>query len=170
MKRLVLVRHGDAAPWAEGGDHGRPLTPVGVDEARRLGQLLGAMDLSPALVVHSTATRAAQTAEALASAATWTTPLQPTPEIYDASASLLLAVVHTLPPDADTVVLVGHQPGIGQLASLLAGGASFNVTTGCAIGLGLARDDWRGVAARDGWLLWMSSAELARAAASEPAR
>ncbi len=73
------------------------------------------------LAVVSPATRARSTWE-LASAELDNRPPTWIDEgVYAASASQLLGVVRALPDDVDTVVLVGHNPGIEDLVSLLTG-------------------------------------------------
>jgi phosphohistidine phosphatase len=53
--------------------------------------------------------------------------------MYAASASQLLDVVQALPDDADTVLLVGHNPGIEELASLLTGESVSMPTSAIAV-------------------------------------
>lgn len=163
MKHLTLIRHGDAEPYGPGGDATRRLSASGEVEAARLGLLLGAMEGAPDLLLHSPAIRAAETARQLAASAAWQVEARQEASIYEASASLLLALVQTLPEAADRVVIVGHQPGIGQLSSALLGGASLNVTTGCGIGLAFAIERWREVKPGTAWLLWMAPAALSSA-------
>lgn len=121
VRRLVLMRHAKSDWSTELADHGRPLAARGQRDAPAAGRWLndnvGPIDM----VVCSTATRARQTWE-LAAAALDTEPeVRHEERVYDASAGELLALVHELPDSVHTVALVGHNPGMEQLASLLAG-------------------------------------------------
>ncbi|HAM26768.1 MAG TPA: histidine phosphatase family protein, partial [Microbacteriaceae bacterium] len=96
-------------------------TKRGLRQAPHAGRWLAHSIDSIDLVVVSPANRARSTWE-LASAELDTTPPTRIDErTYAASASQLLDIVRDLPDDVDTVVLVGHNPGIEDLASLLTG-------------------------------------------------
>ena len=53
--------------------------------------------------------------------------------VYGASAPELLDIVRDLPDDVDTAVLVGHNPGIEDFASLLTGGMPSMPTSALAV-------------------------------------
>lgn len=121
QRRLVLIRHARAADAAT--DAERPLTPEGEQQAAAIGRWLRTADLVPDLVVVSPARRAAQTWHR--AAAQLSTPPAPTVDqrIYDNAVEFLLAVIQETPADVGTVALVGHNPSIGTLASVLDDGA-----------------------------------------------
>ena len=75
----------------------------------------------PDLLVHSGAARAKETAEILA--ATWArrVELMEDAELYDATEMMLLARTRALPNTRQRVGLVGHNPGLGELATALVG-------------------------------------------------
>ncbi|HKJ12307.1 MAG TPA: histidine phosphatase family protein [Ornithinimicrobium sp.] len=129
--RLVLVRHAKTervGPPGQ-GDHGRRLTERGVADARAAGRWLLEAGLKPDLVVCSTATRARQTWQAMAGAIgddrtpglaeveTWQEP-----RAYLATTEDLLAVLAEVPDGVRCLALVGHSPGIPDLADLLSDG------------------------------------------------
>ncbi|MEV0641453.1 histidine phosphatase family protein [Streptomyces sp. NPDC050619] len=123
LRHLVVLRHAKSA-WPEGvADHERPLAERGRRDAPAAGRALAEADLLPDLALCSTAVRARQTWE-LASAQ-WGTPppVRLDPRLYAADASDLLAVVHTVPVEVDTLLLVGHNPGLEELVLDLAGDA-----------------------------------------------
>jgi phosphohistidine phosphatase len=117
QRRLVLIRHAEAAGAAVDVD--RPLTDQGVEQAAALGRWLQQNALTPDRVVVSVAVRAGRTWER--AAAQLTSP--PTPivdeRIYDNTVEALLAVIHETPTDDGVVAIVGHNPSIGVLASIL---------------------------------------------------
>ena len=137
QRRLVLLRHAEAAQGAV--DAERPLTDQGEEQAAAIGRWLQQGDLVPDRVVVSPARRAARTWEL--AAAQFTTP--PTPladgRIYDNTVDALLALVHETPVDCELVAVVGHNPSIGVLASILDDGegnpaARKDLQTGFATG------------------------------------
>ena len=122
MKRLLLLRHARSTPALNGhDDYERALTSSGEADAARIGDFLAAEGLMPDLIVSSSARRALDTARLVASR--WRDAAEPSAELalYDASRLLILARLHALPDDAASALIVGHNPGIGESASWLAG-------------------------------------------------
>jgi phosphohistidine phosphatase len=111
--RLVIVRHAEAA--AGHPDELRPLTSVGREQARRLGERLRADGLAPDAVLCSPLLRARETATALGIGE---------PEVDERLAPG--ATPDDMRAAADgrgsTVVVVGHQPDCGRAAAILGGG------------------------------------------------
>jgi phosphohistidine phosphatase len=132
-RTLILLRHAKSDWTGSDADHDRPLAKRGRRQAPEAGQWLaehaGAIDLA----VVSTAARAQQTWQ-LASA-----PLRPPPpvrdeeRVYAASAAELLRVVRTLPVDARVVAVVGHNPGLEDLATALVDAAVEMPTSALAV-------------------------------------
>lgn len=121
LRRLVVLRHAKSA-WPEGvADHERPLAPRGRRDAPAAGRALAEAGCLPDLALCSTAMRARSTWE-LASAQ-WGTrpPARFEPRLYAAGAPDLLRVVHEVPSDVGTLLLVGHNPGLVELVLDLAG-------------------------------------------------
>ena len=114
--RVYLVRHAEAAPGDP--DHERPLTTMGLEQARRVGERLATETPRPVAVLTSPLLRARQTAELIA------TPLGLEPEDDErlAPGATAAGVRAAGARHGDTVV-VGHQPDCGRIASELTGGA-----------------------------------------------
>jgi phosphohistidine phosphatase len=112
---LWLVRHATAADRAmDGVDAHRPLVERGVDQARLLATALAAWGVRPDVVLTSPWLRAVATAEALAGAA----PLRRLDALAQPDASLAsAAIAAALGPAERTVIAVGHQPWLADLAS-----------------------------------------------------
>ena len=112
--RLLIVRHAEAAPGKP--DALRPLTPEGREQARALGERLRARNLLPDAVLTSPLLRARETAEALELG---------TPEVDERLAPGATAedVRAVAAGRGGTVLVVGHQPDCGRVASVLTGGA-----------------------------------------------
>lgn len=128
-RRLVLLRHAKSAYPPGVGDHDRPLAPRGVADARAAGPWLLRHVGMPDHVVVSSARRARGTWTLVAAeigyigAAGYEVesdgPLTVDPRVYDAATETLLTVLRELPDRAGTAVLVGHNPGMEDLASIL---------------------------------------------------
>jgi phosphohistidine phosphatase len=121
MRQLLLLRHAKSS-WDDRdlSDHARPLNPRGRQAAAAMRAEMDRLGLSPDLVLVSTARRTMQTAEALEP---WPdTPLVDTLDsLYLASASTLLHTLQEVPETVRSVLLVGHNPGLHELAMQLIG-------------------------------------------------
>lgn len=121
LRRLVVLRHAKSA-WPEGvEDHRRPLAPRGLRDAPAAGRALAEAGGLPDLALCSTAVRARRTWE-LASAQ-WGTPppVRYDRRLYAAGVPDLLEVVGEVPREVETLLLVGHNPGLEDLVLELAG-------------------------------------------------
>lgn len=101
-------------------DHARALNVRGRQAAGVMAREMRRLGVSPDLVLVSSARRTLQT---LAALEPWDTPPRviPLDALYLAPASDLLDALRELPPTARCVLLVGHNPGLHDLAMLLAG-------------------------------------------------
>lgn len=117
-KRLMLLRHGHAARSQPGeSDLDRALDPRGSTEAERLGAFLARHQLMPDLVIVSTAVRARQTWARVAAAAGQGPAPRHDARLYDAKPETLLALLKEA--TARSVLVVGHNPALHELAMLL---------------------------------------------------
>jgi phosphohistidine phosphatase len=116
---LILWRHAEARDAAEGEDDlARPLTPRGEKQARRMADWLGEVLPESTRVLVSPALRTRQTAAALDRKTRICAELAP-----GAGVDTLLAAVRW-PTRREPVLVVGHQPQLGQAAAWLLGGAA----------------------------------------------
>ncbi len=117
-KRLVLLRHAKSS-WADPrlSDHDRPLNRRGRHAAALVGRHLRHEGLGPDLVLCSSATRTRQTLQLLELAKTSEVVIED--ELYGASVADLLSRVGRVPARYGTVLLIGHNPGMEDLARLL---------------------------------------------------
>ena len=119
---LYLLRHadaGDSSLWT-GVAAERPLSKKGRRQAKNLARLLKDLGLRVDAVITSPLVRAAQTAKPVAKA-TGVDAVTDERLGYDFGKGELGAIVKELPLDVQRVVLVGHDPGFTDVASLLAG-------------------------------------------------
>jgi len=119
MKTLLMLRHGKAEAHDVAQDKKRALEDRGKRDAATMGELIKEKMGTPDLVVSSDATRARQTAELAAKAAGYKHDIDYKPEVYDASLTALIRVVQALPESKTRVLLVGHNPGLTDLAGYL---------------------------------------------------
>jgi phosphohistidine phosphatase len=118
---LLLLRHAQAAEFAPGrGDHERPLTDYGIEQAEAVGSAIRSRGISIDHVICSSALRTRQTFHALGLDAT----CEFTRDAYNAGSESLLELVRLLPEEVGTAMLIGHGPGVPALASDLAGPGS----------------------------------------------
>jgi phosphohistidine phosphatase len=112
---LVLVRHGKSSWDLDVDDHERPLSGRGRRDAEAIGRWLSERSLRADLVLCSTATRTRQTWEyAMAGGAT-AGEVQYLREIYHAWVPELLALIRDIPDEIQTLLVLGHAPGIPDL-------------------------------------------------------
>lgn len=118
MKRLILMRHAKSS-WADPGqaDHDRPLNERGRRDAPRVGAWLAARGLTPEAALVSTAARAQETWARLGSTFA-EIPMTPRRDLYHASPTEILRVLRAA-PEARSLLVLGHQPGIGAVAARL---------------------------------------------------
>lgn len=124
MRRLILMRHAKAVPQApDGDDFDRPLEARGRREAAGAARLLADLGLAPDIALVSTAKRTAETWEIVAK----TLPagaVAATDALYAAAPEAVLAAVRRAgeSPAAETILVVGHNPGLKILAAALTAG------------------------------------------------
>ncbi len=121
MRRLLLLRHSKAAPPVGREDYARALTGRGREDANKVGSLIAGRGFIPDLVVHSSAERTRETAELVARQ--WPAAVRRLSEqsLYEAPYPLILKLIRQLPADAACVMIVGHNPGMCDIANQLAG-------------------------------------------------
>ncbi len=106
-------------------DHARPLNPRGRKSAAAMRKAMRGLGLSPDLVLVSSARRTQQTLEALEP---WDeTPLIEAMEaLYLADRPQLLKILRGVAPTVRSVLLIGHNPGLHELAVALVGPEAMN--------------------------------------------
>ena len=121
MKRLLLLRHARAAPGGGQDDFDRALTSSGGADAGRMGDYLVSQGLTPDIVVFSGARRTRETAEIVIGRLGRAVEAQEENAVYEATRHLILALLRQIPDNVSSVLLVGHNPGMSEVANLLVG-------------------------------------------------
>ena len=126
MHQLILLRHAKAERGSSDlSDHDRNLTAEGRRTAAAVGAAMRSIGLAPDVVLVSSALRTQETLDALE-------PWEDRPNIetianlYMAGYAQMRDILRALPETVRSVLVVGHNPGIHELAQVLAGTAMSN--------------------------------------------
>ena len=169
MRRLFVIRHAKAELSVGRADHARKLTERGRTDARRVAKTLAARRFLPELLIHSGAARAKETAEIFASEWRGQVALETDAHLYNASLTTLIDRTRALRPEQKQVGLVGHNPGLGELAAALAGSGAkpdlqrlaAKYSTGAVAVIDFSVDRWADVEPNSGMLaLYLTPGEL----------
>lgn len=117
---LYLLRHAKSS-WADDSlsDRDRPLAPRGRRAAQRLVRYFREQGIAPELVLCSPALRTRQTLELIEPGLGGRTEVFVEDELYGAGAEQLLLRLRRLPGEVDSALVIGHNPGVQDLAVLL---------------------------------------------------
>lgn len=120
MRRLMLLRHAKS-DWSSAGqrDHERELAPRGRKAAPLMGRYMAEHDMIPDHAIVSTAARTRETWRLVAQML----PRKPSTDfedrIYEASPHDILSAIARAPASAQSLIVVGHNPGFHDTANLL---------------------------------------------------
>ncbi len=120
MLRLILFRHAKAVPHGSAPDPERDLTESGRADAAAMGRYCAEEMLYPDLVLVSPAQRTRRTWE-MAAPALSDSPVEYSAALYQADEKRLLDLVRATRGDVRTLMVVGHNPSVEDLARALVG-------------------------------------------------
>jgi phosphohistidine phosphatase len=120
MHMLHLLRHAKSSWKKEVEDHERPLNRRGREAARRVGQALPATVGTLDLILCSSARRTRETMELVIAEFGVRPRSVLEDELYEATKHELMSRLRRLPEDIGNVLLIGHNPGLHQLAMAIA--------------------------------------------------
>lgn len=146
MKTLLLLRHAKSS-WSDPdlADHDRPLNSRGKTSAPMMGALILEQGLTPDLIITSTAKRARKTAKKVAKACSYRGKIRQDPELYLTGSEGYLQAIHSAgDSDANNLMLIGHNPDMEDVLSLLTGRAERMPTATLAV-IRLDVADWADV-------------------------
>ena len=150
MKTLYLLRHAKS-DWDDEklDDFDRPLSKRGQRAGQRMRRYFAENKIRPDLVLCSPALRTRATWDLVGPAIHPPPTFKTLQGLYLASASRILAILRRLPEDCSAVLVIGHNPGIARVATLLAqegrnlGRMREKYPTGALAVLTLDIDAWR---------------------------
>jgi phosphohistidine phosphatase len=153
MKTLTLLRHAKSG-WDDpvSRDFDRPLNPRGRRAARTVGREMRAQGLAFDLVLASPARRVVETLEEVGAGFGAIEPGYDE-RLYLASTATLLEIIRAIPDEVERLLLVGHNPGLEELAlwlsgrddSGLRGEVEVKYPTGTVAGIALPVEHWADV-------------------------
>jgi phosphohistidine phosphatase len=143
MKTLLILRHAKS-DWGDSRlpDHDRPLNKRGKQEAPLIGELIRAQNLTPDLILSSSAKRARRTAELAAEACGYVGEILHSRDLYLAGPEGYIEVINIMAEDENIVMVVGHNPGMEELVDALTG-ESVTMTTANLAQVELPIQSWR---------------------------
>jgi phosphohistidine phosphatase len=152
MKRLILVRHAKSS-WKDLSlkDFDRPLNGRGKRNAPMMGKRLMSSGILPDVVVSSPAKRAWTTALLIAGEIHFKQEdLIADPEVYEADQETLLGIIGNFSADWQAVMLVGHNPGLTELADWLSDREFENLPTCAVCGIEFTVASWADITGGSG--------------------
>jgi phosphohistidine phosphatase len=161
MRRLLLLRHAKAERSPPGGgDHERVLAPRGRADTKTLGAYLARHAFIPDRALVSTAARTRETWTLLAAAMGKTPPASFDERVYDSSPETILGAIKEAGPDTGTLLVIGHNPGLQELAAMLVASGDVEARerlgrefpTSALVVISFAVESWNGVHPRGGRL------------------
>jgi len=145
MKTLTIVRHAKSS-WSEPrlSDRERPLNRRGERDAPVMGKRIADAGIRPSLIVSSPATRAWTTARVIAEQLSYPTEfLQRENQLYLASLNDLLDIVVAQDDGFDSLIIVGHNPGLTDFVNFLSPGLTNNLPTTGVVAVNIDQDQWK---------------------------
>ncbi|KQT57662.1 phosphoglycerate mutase [Methylobacterium sp. Leaf456] len=119
-RRLLLLRHAKSAYPHGVADIDRPLNARGREAAPLMGDVIAREGLRPDLAMVSPARRTQETWAAVRPFLDGTRE-ETVPSIYEAPSRRILDAIRSAPDTVGTLMVIGHNPGIGDAASRLVG-------------------------------------------------
>ena len=160
VRTVFLLRHGKSS-WSDTAiaDIDRPLAPRGRRASRLIAKYMRRKKIRPALVLCSPSRRTRQTLKAIESSLENGVTVELVPELYAASETELLERLRTVPDSAASVMVIGHNPGLQDLALALASRGTElaqlreKFPTGALATLAVEGDSWASVGPGDAELV-----------------
>jgi len=119
MKRLYLLRHAKAVTAdQQPDDHARELTVRGMHDASAIARYIRKNGFAPQLVLASTSARTRQTADLVLREIEARAEYRET--LYLADPEKILGLIQAAPPSISDLMVIGHNPGLEELAGRLA--------------------------------------------------
>ncbi|WKN42919.1 SixA phosphatase family protein [Tunicatimonas pelagia] len=153
-KTLYLVRHAKSS-WKDTSvvDYDRSLNKRGKRDAPEMGKRLAAKNIHPDWVISSPAKRAKLTIEAIATEINYAeSQIRWAEKLYHADVETLLGQIRSLENQYQSLMLVGHNPGLTDLQNSLCNEAIENIVTTGIVCIQFDVADWANV--RSGQLQW----------------
>jgi len=145
MKTLLLMRHAKSS-WKDDSleDHERPLKKRGKKDAKRIAKAIAKNNLTPDLILSSSAIRARETVEIIVDNLEYKGRIVFSDELYMGEPQDFINALRILSNDYTTVMIVGHNPGLEAYLQIIDGEIEAVPTAGLGY-LVLVLDDWKDI-------------------------
>lgn len=152
MKKLFILRHAKSS-WdnSDLSDFERPLNEHGLKTAPFMGEVLRKNNINPDLILSSPAKRAKQTAILVKESGKLESSILYEERVYEAGALQLFHLIEEISDEFDSLLLVGHNPGLEGLIRVLTDEAQTMPTAALAI-INLEISRWNELQANCGFL------------------
>ncbi len=144
MKTLTLFRHAKSS-WKDASlqDRERPLNGRGQRDAPVMAERIKKAGIRPSLILSSPAVRAWTTAKSIAHEIGYPPEfLQQEDRLYHASTQRLLKIIADQDTGFNSLMIVGHNPGLTDFANHLVPDLTDNIPTCGFVSFEIDRDDW----------------------------
>ncbi len=158
VRILYVLRHAKS-DWSATyrADHDRPLNPRGIAAAKTMGRLLAERRELPDRILCSSALRTRQTIELAVAASNWNRTTILAPALYLASPGSAIELLREQPDDANSLLLVSHQPTCAELVRRLTGDDPPRFVTAALACIHLDIDSWSEIEPYRGRLAWFET-------------
>ncbi len=153
IKKLFLLRHGQAESGFNMKDYNRSLTVEGERAIKTLSEQLASRNFNPENILCSPSKRTTQTCEILTSTIGYKGQVQYEKGIYEATAHQLFELISSAPDNVNTLLLIGHNPGISYLGHYLTGNFRDGMYPGQLVEVSFECDGWKEVSKGSGNLV-----------------
>lgn len=142
MKQLFLLRHAKSS-WDDDSldDFDRPLNPRGKKAAPMMGNVIKERDIAPDIILCSPAKRTKQTLKLVNETAKLETDITFEEAIYDSSVADLRNLLKKQKRSVNSILLIGHNPGLEELLEELTGKYE-RLPTAALVRIDINSDDW----------------------------
>lgn len=153
---LILLRHAKSSREdPELVDFKRPLAERGKRDAPVIGARMAKAGVLPDLIVSSPAKRAIKTARLVAkNLGILKSDIVEAPEVYEAEVPALTALIRELDPKKRRVMIVGHNPGLSDLARTILKGPAEDLPTAGVVAIEIEIPDWAALEPGGGKLVY----------------
>ena len=128
-RHLYLLRHAKSA-WPEGiDDHDRPLAERGRKAVPLIAAFMADHKIRPDLALVSTARRTQETWDLLAANLAKAPTKRDAADLYEADASAIATLLRSIDPSVESLLVIGHNPGLQDFALDLVGGGELGART-----------------------------------------
>ncbi len=152
MKTLYLLRHAQAES-DRANDVGRNLSAKGRMQAESIGKWMSENGIMPEWIISSSAKRTRLTAKVCSERIGYQRSIRFEDALYDAGVDRYLDIIAALNTNYDSVMIVGHNPAISAVASMLTG-VHLDMSPCMLVCVGLGIDEWESVKDADSRLKW----------------